>query len=118
MACVLTTVVETPTFLRGAASLLSDSERDELVTYVATNPERGDVMTGAGGVRKLRWAAKGQGKRGGVRVIYYYHDDSVPLFLLSVFAKSAKVNLTQRERNEMKKLVPHLAAGYTRRNAK
>ena len=52
------TVVETPRFLRDAASLLSDSERDEFVAYVAANPEAGDIVPATGGIRKLRWAAK------------------------------------------------------------
>ncbi len=112
------TVVETPTFLREAASILSDSERAELAGAVAANPELGNVMPGTGGVRKLRWAAKGKGKRGGVRVIYYYHSESLPLFLLNLFAKSEKVNLTKAERNEMKKLVPRLVVAYRRRIAK
>jgi hypothetical protein len=106
------TVVETPGFLREAAAALSDTERAELVSYLAANPEAGDVMPQTGGTRKVRWKVQGRGKRGGTRVIYYYHDESLPLFLLNVFAKNEKANLTKAERNEVRKLVPRLIAGY------
>ncbi len=109
------TVVETPGFLREAGALLTGTARAELVGFLAANPEAGDVIAGTGGVRKLRWAAKGKGKRGGVRVIYYHHSEAIPLFLLNVYAKSEKDNLTKAERNEMKKLVPRLVVGYRRR---
>jgi len=106
------TVVETPSFLRDVAAALGDYEKTELVLYAATNPEAGDIMPDTGGARKLRWRAQGRGKRGGVRVIYYFHNESMPLFLLNVFAKNEKANLTKAERNEMKALLPRLVARY------
>lgn len=57
----------------------------------------------------------GKGKRGGVRVIYYYHDEHLPLFLLTVYAKNQKANLTKAERNELNTLVPVLVATYAAR---
>ena len=65
-------------------------------------------------MRKLRWALPGRGKRGGARVIYYYHNERLPVFLLAAYAKNEKTNLTQAERNAMKRLVPMLVAGYPR----
>ena len=112
------TVVETPVFLRDAAAALTERERSELVSYLAANPEAGEIMPETGGARKLRWRAQGRGKRGGTRAIYYYHDESLPLFLLNVFAKNEKANLTNAERNEIKKLLPRLVAGYRKRMAK
>lgn len=109
------TVVETPGFLREAEAALTESERIELVSYLAANPEAGDVMPATGGARKLRWKAKGRGRSGGARAIYYYHNDSLPLFLLNVFAKNEKVSLSNAERNEMRKLLPRLIAGYRKR---
>jgi hypothetical protein len=112
------TVVETPGFLRDSAAALTEQERSELVSYLAANPEAGDIMPETGGARKVRWRAKGRGKRGGARAIYYYHDQSLPLFLLNVFTKNEKANLTKAERNEMKELLPRLIAGYRKRMAK
>ena len=67
-----TTVVETPFFLRKAGTLMDDDERFELVTYLGMNPEVGDIIPETGGVRKVRWAAPGRGKRCGLRVIYIF----------------------------------------------
>jgi hypothetical protein len=69
-------------------------------------------MQGTGGVRKLRWSAHGKGKSGGVRVIYYFHNEMIPLFLLSLFGKGEKANLTKGERNELAKLTSILIKNY------
>ena len=109
------TVVETGEFLKRARSLISDEERAELVAFVGANPEAGEVIPETGGVRKIRWALEGKGKRGGARVIYYYYSERLPVFLLSAYAKNQKANLTQAERNSMKRLVPLLVDGYGRK---
>ncbi len=67
-----------------------------------------------GGVRKLRWSLPGRGKRGGARVIYYYHSERLPVFLLAAYSKNEKATLSKAERNAMKKLVPILVEGYPR----
>ena len=108
----LLTIVETPFYLRKADALLAEADRSELVFFLAQCPEAGEVMPDTGGVRKVRWAIRGGGKRGGVRVIYYFHSQSFPLFLLTVYAKNQKGNLTKAERNELKKLVPILVKTY------
>jgi len=109
------TVVETPGFVRDADAALTDEERTEMISYLAADPEAGDIMAQTGGGRKLRWKAQGRGKRGGVRVIYYFHNESLPLFLLNVFSKNERENLTMAERNAMKALLPRLVAGYRKR---
>jgi len=86
-----------------------------MVAFVGANPERGEIIPETGGVRKIRWALEGKGKSGGARVVYYYHSDPLPVFLLSAYAKNRKANLAQAERNAMKRLVPALVAGYERR---
>lgn len=88
------TVVETPTFMRRAEKLLSDDERKELIDFLAGNPMVGDLMPDTGGVRKVRFAARGKGKRGGVRVIYYVLDEGTPLYALLIYGKDEQDNLT------------------------
>ena len=107
------TVVETPFFLRKAASLIDDGARSKLVLFLATNPEAGDIVPETGGVRKFRWAIEGKGKSGGVRVIYYFHNQAFPLFLLTVYGKSQKANLSKAERNDLKKHIPRLVETYS-----
>ena len=114
METVLMTVLETPFFLRKAEGLLTEDERGKLVTFLAVTPVAGDLIPETGGVRKLRWAAKGKGKRSGVRVIYYFHSEAFPLFLLNVYAKNQQANLTKAERNELKELVPLLVKNYSK----
>jgi hypothetical protein len=109
------TVVETGEFLRRANPLFSSAERAELVAFVGANPEAGEIIPGTGGIRKIRWARPGTAKRGGARVIYYYHSQLLPVFLLSAYAKNRKANLSQAERNAMKQLIPTLVAGYMRK---
>ncbi len=106
------TLVETREFLRKAGPLMSDAERADLVAFVGANPEAGEIIPETGGVRKLRWALAGRGKRGGARVIYYYHNEQLPIFLLSAYAKNRNENLSMGERNAMKGLVPAQVAGY------
>lgn len=105
------TVVETPSFLRRAKGLLSETERADLVAYLAEHPDSGKVMEGTSGVRKLRWAKEGEGKSGGYRgVIYYFHSERIPLFALLIYGKNEKANLTQDEKNDMRRLTALLAA--------
>lgn len=102
------TVAETPEYLRRAEKLLTNSERMDLVSYLAAHPKAGDLMEGTGGVRKLRWARAGKGKSGGVRIIYYVHSDAMPLYLLTLFAKSERANLGKAERNALLGMVDTL----------
>ena len=106
------TVVETGRFLKDAAQLMPEEERTRLVAFIGLNPESGDLIPETGGVRKLRWGLAGRGKRGGARVIYYFHSEKIPVFLLAAYGKNEKANLTKAERNVMAKLIPALVAGY------
>ncbi|CAD5253268.1 MULTISPECIES: type II toxin-antitoxin system RelE/ParE family toxin [Halomonadaceae] len=106
------TIVELPEFIKRASSLLKDEEKMSIVNYLAFHPQAGDIVQGTGGIRKLRWSAQGKGKSGGVRVIYYYHNGSVPLFLLTVFGKGEKANISKSERNELSKLTNLLLERY------
>src|ERR1035437_8607549 len=77
--------------------------------YLADNPTAGDLIPGTGGVRKLRWALEGRGKRGGARVVYFYHDPDVPIFALTAYAKNERADLSQQDRNDFRKLTALLA---------
>lgn len=102
------TVAETPLFVKQATAVWSDSEREEFVDFIARNPEAGDVIPDAGGVRKVRWRRQGSGKRGGARVIYFFHDAETPLYLLLVYAKARQEDLTSDEKRRVRELVSML----------
>jgi hypothetical protein len=106
------TVIETPSFLRDVKKLLDDDERAALVNYLAYNPLAGNLMSGAGGIRKVRWAREDEGKSGGFRIIYFYHSETIPLFVLNIFSKNEKANISRAERNELKKLTAVLVENY------
>ena len=110
------TIAELPEFIRRVGSLLSDTERQELIIHLVTFPKAGVVLAGTGGIRKLRWARQGMGKSGGVRVIYYFHNEQMPLYLLTVFGKNEKDNLSKAERNELAKLVQILVRHWKERH--
>jgi len=102
---MLLTVAELPEYLRAAARLLADADRRAIVAHLAAHPAAGDLIEGTGGVRKLRWARDGRGKSGGVRVVYYFHSEAMPLYLLTMFAKNERANLSKAERNALGGLV-------------
>lgn len=99
------TIAEMADFIDDSKSVFTEEEYDDLVLFLAEHPDSGELIPGTGGVRKLRWRAKGQGKRGGARVIYYFRDLNVPVYLLAVYAKGEKLNITEREKKEMSKMV-------------
>ena len=107
------TVVETRPFIEDAERCLPDDERHELIAYIARNPTAGVLIPGTGGVRKIRWRAGGHGKRGGARVIYYYHSDRIPLFLLTVYAKSRQTDLSPTQRAAMRRIVAEIVKHYS-----
>jgi hypothetical protein len=92
------TVAETHMFRRQAEKIWGEDELAALVDHLALNPEDGDVIPGTGGVRKLRWGKAGVGKRGGVRVIYFYYRPDCPLYLLLAYAKAQASDLSGDEK--------------------
>lgn len=99
---MLATVVETTQFIKQAEGLLSEQDIDKLKYHLAANPHAGDLIQGTGGVRKLRWAAKGKGKSGGARIIHYFRATAGCVYIITAFDKSAKIDLTPAERNALK----------------
>ena len=91
------TVVETPEFQKQAAKVWSNDERLDFISWLAENPEAGDVVPGAGGARKVRWQVQGRGKRGGVRVIYVNFTADEFVLLLAIYTKSDNANMPAHE---------------------
>ena len=104
------TIIETGAYLSAASDAgMTDEERNAVVDVLAANPTAGDIMPGCGGARKLRVAKPGKGKSGGYRVITYFGGENVPVFLLTVFGKNERANLTKAERNGLAGLTKRLA---------
>jgi hypothetical protein len=111
----LQTVVETHLYLSQAKGLLEEEERGAIVDMLAAEPVSGVLIKGSGGIRKIRFGRKGRGKRGGVRVIYFYHDAEMPLYLLTVYAKGRKDDLSRREVEVLAGLTRELVAAERQR---
>lgn len=109
------TVVETPTFSRRADKLLSEDEHAALINFLAAHPTTGDEIVGTGGVRKVRFGAMGRGKSGGVRVIYYFYDQDMPIYALLIYAKSERADLTPDERKAVAAFAAAIKATRKRR---
>lgn len=106
----LQTVVELPEFLRRAKAIMSDEDRAALVDIIAANPEAGVSL--GGGLRKIRVAREGGGKSGGYRTVYVFGGTHMPIFLVTVFAKNEKDNLSRAEQAELVMLGKALLAHY------
>ena len=110
------TIAELQNYIRVADKLLDEEERQDILDYLAEHPKAGCLMVGTGGVRKLKWGRGAKGKSGGVRVIYYFHNELIPVYLLAMFAKNEQENLTKAERNELAKLTTLLVQTWEKRN--
>ncbi len=100
--------IETPTFSRMVTDLLSDDDYGEMQNELLEDPERGILIKGGGGLRKLRYAMQGRGKRGGVRVIYYWVKNYDLIYMLVVYPKSKKDALTDKETAILREFVKEL----------
>jgi hypothetical protein len=98
------TLLHTVAFDRAAKALSAD-EVDMALEMIARDPECGDLIPGTGGVRKVRIAASGRGKRGGARVIYFWFDEANPIYLLFAYTKNDRDNLSDAQRNAIKKMI-------------
>ena len=98
------TVREFGDFYKDAVALLGEDGYEELVAYIALNPEAGDVIRGSGGFRKLRFKRPGTGKSGGVRTIYFFYTPKHPISLLAIYGKNERANVTQAEINELSRI--------------
>lgn len=96
--------IESPVFSEQIDDLLTPEEQRQLQLYLLEQPDRGDVIKGSGGMRKLRWAGSGRGKRGGIRVIYYlWHKDTA--FMLAAYPKNQQTDLSPAQLKLLKNLL-------------
>jgi len=108
-------VTEFAGYKRRADELLSEVEQDAVIDLVAYDPTRGDLIPGTGGLRKLRVAVGGSGKRGGGRVIYYFYSDNFPILLVALYAKNEKSDLTTQEKKSFATLVQEIVSQWRRK---
>lgn len=95
-------------FRKAVKKLFSEADMAALVEFLSANPEKGDVIAGTGGLRKLRWALEGRGKRGGSRIIYYYHRPEWQILLLTAYAKNDQADLPERDKKLLAALVKEI----------
>ena len=91
-------VAETPAYLKAVNALWDEQTQIEFKNFISLNPYAGDVIPGAGGIRKIRWQGSGHGKRGGARVIYYVYNENNPIYLLFAYPKNVKENISEKEK--------------------
>ena len=103
--------IETTESTRHLRSYLDDDNYAALQAFLAANPDAGDIVRGTGGIRKLRWRSKGRGKRGGSRVIYYRFVAEDHIYLLTLYGKGAKDDLTPAERTAWRRVVEEIENG-------
>lgn len=99
--------VETPVFTRQIVETMADSEYAKLQAALVLQPEIGDLIPGTGGLRKVRWTeeSRGRGKRGGVRLIYYWFKPDAVIYLLLVYSKTERDDLTPEQKRVLRKLI-------------
>lgn len=98
-------ILETPIFTKQITKLLSDDSYAQLQELVRINPESGNLIPGSGGLRKIRWKVEGQGKRGGIRVIYYWYVPREQIYMMLAYTKNQQEDLTPRQLKILKQLV-------------
>jgi hypothetical protein len=101
-------VLQLPKFKAEATDLIGADGIDAVALYLIDHPDAGDVIPGAGGARKLRWAAKGKGKRGGARIVYLYVVIAARIYLLRCYAKNVRTDLTAEEKKAVRQIAAHL----------
>ena len=112
----MNTVAELDAYTEIAEKYFSEKERWEIVDYLARNPKNGDTMLGTNGLRKLRWKKDNKGKSGGVRIIYYFHNEKLPLYLLIMYAKETQTDLTIKQQQRLAGLVKILITATREKN--
>lgn len=107
-------VKATVQFVKLAYKLISSEKLQELVDWLILNPQAGVIISGTGGIRKLRWQTgkDNKGKSGGIRVLYYYENSTLVVLLIMLYRKSDKENIDAKEKACLKKMLPELLRDY------
>lgn len=96
---ILQTVIETPEFIKQAKTCMDNESRTNFIDFIARNPLSGDIIPNTGGARKIRWQAdQRSGKRAGARIIYYYHNEEMPIYLFTAYRKNQRLNISAAEK--------------------
>jgi hypothetical protein len=98
-------IVETPAFTRLVLGLMGDDDYARLQAAVSSRPDLGKIIRGGGGIRKMRWAGSGRGKRGGLRLIYYWQSDADRIWMLLLYPKSERDDLSRQQLRQLRILV-------------
>ena len=101
----LMVIIETTIFTKIITSLLSDDEYRKLQNEIIQTPAIGKIISGSGGIRKVRWKLQGRGKRGGARVLYYWANNENQIFMLFAYPKNEIENITKEQLSILKKAV-------------
>lgn len=114
--CDLHTVCELPAFRRKAEQVgMSEDDISDLISFLAENPTAGDEIQGTGGCRKVRIAGRGKGKSGGYRTITFFSGKTLPVFLITVFSKGDRTDLTKAQRNQMRQVTKAIVDEYRKK---
>lgn len=108
LLCFMIKIVELPTFSKAIKKLFSEDDKNRLYKALSQNPEQGDIIIGTSGVRKMRFSHGNQGKRGGSRIIYYYHVSESEVLMITAYAKNKQEDLTEDQKKAMRNLIKQL----------
>src|SRR5580658_5128850 len=108
-------VIELAAYQRRADELLTAEERDAVIDLIAYEPTCGDLISGTGGLRKVRVGRGGSGKRGGARVIYYFYNTDYPVLGVAIYAKNEKADLSAQDKKKFAALVKEITAQWQRK---
>ena len=107
-------VAETNSYIRAVEDFWDEALQEDFKNYIARHYDEGDVIPGLGGIRKIRWQGGGHGKRGGVRVIYYFYNENFPVYLLFAYSKNMQENLSPEEKTLLCRYVEKIKEGFRR----
>jgi hypothetical protein len=111
------TVVELPEYIRQANKCIDKESRESFINYIAQNPLLGELITETGGARKIRWTSNNhKGKQGGARIIYYYYNENMPIFLFTAYSKNERENIANEEKKMLKKIIKSIIKVYENEN--